>query len=133
MSKSNSKSVYGSRGGQKQIYGIASIPPCDTSLCTDMFPLKLYLDTLTSTIGNLISVVGKFFPSSTSFAQVIADMSVASNLPPGMFVRLVWAKRNPGVRFINSTIDNIHLKQIYLEFDLDWRADPYLTAVIGTV
>ena len=133
MSKSGSKSVYGSRFGEKQIYGISSIPPCDTTVCTSMFPMKLYLDALTNTIGNMIEVIDKFFPATLAFAQVIADMSITSSVPPGMFVRLVWAKRNPGVKFINDTLNNIQLKQIYLEFDLDWRSDPYLTSVLGTV
>ncbi len=132
MSKSGNKSVYGSRYGEKQIYGVSSIPPCDTTLCTNMFPLKLYLDALTNTIGSMLDVIDKFFPSTSAFAQVIADMDVASNVPPGMFVRLVWSKRNPSVKFTNNQLNNIHLKQIYLEFDLDWRSDPFLTAVIGT-
>lgn len=129
---SRNKSVYGSRGGEKQIYGLSTIPPCNPRECADMFPIKLYLDSLTNTIGNLMSVIDKFFPETKSFATVIGDVSARQAMPPGMFVRLVWAKRFPGQVFVNDRLHNLQLKQIYLEFQANWRDDPFLVAVLGS-
>jgi len=132
MSKARSKSVYGERAGEKAIYGISSIPPCNPRECTDMFPLALYLDSLTNTIGNMIGVINKFFPEIKSYAPVIGDMRALQAAPPAIFVRLVWAKRFPNEEFVNDRLHNLQLKQIYLEFQQRWQDDMYLVAGLGT-
>ncbi len=117
-----SKSIFGSQIGRKQIYGSA----CNSTLCNELFPMDSYLDSLSVTIQQMISIIDKFFPETISYANVVADMSATSIASPGLFVRLVWAKRNPGIKFVNNELNSIHLKQIYLEFGLDWKTDPYL-------
>lgn len=124
---STSKSIYGAPSNKKPIYGINNtVNKCNTNLCSDMFPLDTYLNSLKSTVGVLISVIDKLFPNITAQAPITGSLGAVTQVPPIMFCRLIWAHKNPGDVFTNTELQIIQLKQIFLQYGLDWRADPYI-------
>lgn len=124
---STSKSVYGSTSNKKPIYGMkTNVNKCNTNLCSDMFPLDTYLNSLESTVGVLISVIDKMFPNFTGQANVKGSLSSVTKLKPPIFCRLIWTYTHPGESFTDTEAQIIQLKQIYLQYGIDWRTDPFI-------
>ena len=142
----------GSRSGcSKSIYGA---PPCrpreivveeaheigvsdgvgggDTA---DSIRARLNLSKLFADYAKLVDVtakiINKFFPAITLNSNVIADMGAKMQLSPSLFTRLVWAQRNKGTKYdATSRLHLTQLKDIYLEYDMDWTKDPVLSTVV---
>lgn len=75
-------------------------------------------------------IINKFFPTITLNSNVVADMGAKMQLSPSLFTRLAWAQRNKGTKY--DTTSRLHLtqlKDIYLEYDMDWTKDPVLSTV----
>ena len=75
-------------------------------------------------------IINKFFPAITLNSNVVADMGAKMQLSPSLFTRLAWAQRNKGTKY--DTTSRLHLtqlKDIYLEYDMDWTKDPVLSTV----
>jgi len=78
------------------------------------------------------TIIRKFFPATLVGSGIIADMNAKVELSPSLFVRLVWAQRNDKKKFESSMLQLGQLKDIYLEYELDWTLDPVLKKVVWT-
>lgn len=78
------------------------------------------------------TIIRKFFPATLVGSGIIADMNAKVELSPSLFVRVVWAQRNDKKKFDSSMLHLGQLKDIYLEYELDWTLDPVLKKVVWT-
>jgi len=79
------------------------------------------------------NVVEKLFPQAQAQAPWVAQMSARGGIPVPYFIRLAWRKRFVGETFIGTPIQIGQLKDTYLEYQMDWRTDPYLRANIRDI
>ena len=101
--------------------------PCVTA--PTLLDFKLF-DNLLAVLSITKTIIKQFFPSSTIFANVIADMGAYVNVPPALYVRFVWSKRFPGIKFDKTNMTMLfQLRQIYGEYGFDWTTDPILSKV----
>jgi hypothetical protein len=92
---------------------------------------SVYLETLSTLVETIRQVVGEFFPKWVGYAQVIGELGATSMVPAPIFVRFVWAKTHPGVKYTNSEYQQFELIDIYLQNPpLNWKDDAYITVTL---
>jgi len=77
-------------------------------------------------LGELRHTVDFLFPATTAKAPFVAEMSARGYIPASYFVRYAWRQKFKGVAWVNSCTQAGQLKDLYLEFGLDFSNDPYV-------
>jgi len=97
------------------------VPQCDEELEDALQDLYTFFDLVKGTIK-------QFFQAKGIVAQKIADMTASIYMSPPLFVRAVWVQRHKGILFdMDDPSCNNQLKDIYLEFGMEWFQDPILS------
>lgn len=125
------KSIYGSSFGCNSNATATiihnTIQHIDDTNNTDFQTL---LQNYVSLITVTSSLIKQFFPGAIVSTSVIADMGVKLNLSPSLFTRLSWATRNKDIKFDSKSMIHLtQLKDIYVEYDMDWTNDPVLKKI----
>ena len=114
-------SIY---GGGKTYY---TQPPLSDDKCC--FDALIALSALFSAIENAVEI---FFPSTSIIAPMIAPMGAKAKVSNKVFVRLTWRQQYPGVVFHpDSLLQRLQIKDIYLQYDMDYTGDPLFTDELG--
>lgn len=117
------RGIYGTSGTAKLIYGLGAATACDPTVTCATGPLMIaFLQLVESTRG----VVDKLFPAAEIKANFITPLAARGFIPPLYFVRLAWRQKFKGVEWLGSYTQAGQLKDLYLEFGLDFSKDPYV-------
>lgn len=77
------------------------------------------------------TVIDKFFPGITVKAPFVAAMEAKASINTNVFVLLKWMKLFPGVPLDkDDPKDLLKLKNLYIQLNLPWIADPLLREAI---
>jgi len=129
--------VYGTTyqymsGGTSSIYGgiqITQFIPVTACTCTSTIDPMDALKSLMGFLEQLKSAIADFYVGAHINAPLVAKMTVRGAMSFGIFARLEWSRRNPGVFFDKSSPSDINgLKDIYLSLGRDWRMDTFLVS-----
>jgi len=77
-------------------------------------------------LGELRNTVDFLFPAITAKAPFVAEMTARGYIPATYFVRYAWRQKYPGVVWTGTCIQAGQLKDLYLEFGLDFSTDAYV-------
>jgi hypothetical protein len=77
-----------------------------------------------SLLGSVTTVVERLFPTVNTKAPYVAKMSARGGIPPQHFIRIAWRKKYAGVIYLGSAIQIGQIKDLYLEYGLNWQNDP---------
>jgi len=114
------RGVYGSSGTAKLIYGLGAKSNCNqVDTCLTGPTMTAFLGLL----GELRSTIDNLFPAITAKAPFVAQMNARGYIPAPYFVRYAWRQKYPGVAFTCSRIHIGQLKDLYLQFGLDYSGD----------
>ena len=114
-----------SRSLLKSIYGPGTTTVCVPTACDE--ELEDALQNLFTFFDLVKGTIKQFFQAKGIVAQKIADMTASIYMIPPLFVRAIWAQRHKGVLFDSDDATcNNQLKDIYLEFGMEWFQDPLL-------
>jgi len=117
------RGIYGTSGTAKLIYGIGTKTACDPTVTCATGPLMMaFLQLVESTRG----VVDKLFPAAHVTSKFITPLAARGSIPPLYFIRLAWRQKFKGVEWVGTCIQAGQLKDLYLEFGLDFSSDPYV-------
>jgi len=117
------RGIYGTSGTAKLIYGLGKATACDPTVTCATGPLMIaFLQLVESTRG----IVDKLFPAANATANFIIPLTARGFIPPLYFIRLAWRQRFKGVEWVGSCIQAGQLKDLYLEFGMDFSNDPYV-------
>ena len=132
MSNRSRRPIY---GGKPKI--VITTPADDTTdtvpLCAEEGPgiRDAYL-AVEASILKVQQSLQQFFDPMRAVSQFIAKMSARGFVPIPIFVRLYWREHDPDVRFdINNAIHRLQIKDIYLMYGWDYRADPLFKDALG--
>jgi hypothetical protein len=117
--------MYGRRNLiSRPIYGTGCVTTYNDCLGSELSVLL----TLKDLLGAVANVVDKCFISSGGVrARVVGNLSVASEMSPAVFVRLIWLNTHKNQRYTNSAIQQLEIINIYLQHPtLNWRDDKYI-------
>jgi hypothetical protein len=84
--------------------------------------MMAFLQLVESTRG----VIDKLFPAAQVKSVFITPLAARGGIPPIYFIRLAWRQKFKGVEWVGSCIQAGQLKDLYLEFGLDFSSDPYV-------
>lgn len=90
----------------------------------------VYMESLSTLLTAITTVVSKFFPNFVGYATIIGEMSAECAMPAPLFMRVIWVKEHPDQKYTNSEYQQYEVIDIYLRYAMDWRADPYLTVTL---
>lgn len=117
------RGIYGTNWMAKPIYGNCAKTACNQPVTCDTGPIMLaFLELVESTRG----IVDRLFPAAQVKANFITPLKARGFIPPLFFIRLAWRQKYKGVIWLGSCIQMGQLKDMYLEFGMDWTIDPYL-------
>lgn len=124
-----SSAVLGSAGSVSFNNALVGSSYCQTLMCPDLD--KVFSD-FAEFVKFVEQTVQKSYPITAVITEFVAAMSAKTGVRPVIFVRLVWRERNPGIYFdINCPLHRMQIKGIYIEFDVDHRADPLFKDTLG--
>jgi hypothetical protein len=106
--------------------------PCGPapSACPSLFKQTL-TDLLALTNITKISI-DKFFPPAMSFAPFVAVMTYTATISPIVFIYMKYIEYYPDTRIsLSDTISLNNLKDLYLQYNMDWQNDPTLGTAIA--
>ena len=95
--------------------------------CTDTLALRALQDLVTA----LYNIIETSFPPEVATSAFIAKYTVPARANPFTFVRFAWIKENPGKKLYPSKYSALVIKDLYLQYDLDWTNDPLILAYLG--
>jgi hypothetical protein len=111
-------------GGGRTYY--TQHPLSDDKCCFDAL---IALSALFSAIENAVEL---FFPSTSIMAPMIAPMVAKATVSNKVFVRITWRQQYPGVVFHpDSLLQRLQIKDIYLQFGMDYSNDPLFNDELG--
>jgi hypothetical protein len=124
-----SRSIYGSNAGSRPIYGISK--KLDSScICEPTVSPLVALSTLQGILADLRVALERFYNQTFGIAPLAADMSMRAVVSTPVFMRMLWIKENPGVKFDKTNLTHLNgLKFIYNLQNRDWRNDPLFKAI----
>ena len=108
----------------RPVYGKRCLPAAGEGPCVADI---VYLESLSTLLTAITVVVSKFFPNFTGYAPIIGEMTAETAIPAPLFIRVIWVKEHPDLKYTNSEYQQYEVIDIYLRYGLDWRTDPYLT------
>jgi hypothetical protein len=117
-------SIYGRAQGKPiPIYGISKVSESQPCGCPG--GMNALLSNMVMMFKATQRVINAFFPTANAFAPIVADMNAEVSTEPFIFVRLVWAYKNPGKAFNKTSYrDLIDLLDIYYQYLMDPTTDP---------
>lgn len=120
-----------------QLYGrcsrtMMSRGPCYSlpSACPSLFKQTL-TDLLALTNITKISI-DKFFPPARSVAPFIATMTYSATISPIVFIYMKYIEYYPDTKISLSDLISLNnLKDLYLQYNMNWQNDPTLGTAIA--
>jgi hypothetical protein len=132
-----SKSIYGSAksgmaGFTPPIYGYGRPLSCDCD-CQPTVDPRIALQNLLNILHGLLMSLKQHKVGESVNAPLVTKMGVKGIMSFALYSRIVWAKLHPDKLFNKtSTTDINSLKDIYLSYNQDWRADKMLVKLSQT-
>jgi len=104
--------------------------PQNNSACPTQFK-----QTLTDLLGLTAIVrtsIDKYFPFEKTYAPFVSVMPYTASISPIVYIYLKYIEYYPGAKISLDDVFSLNnLKDLYLQYNLDWRSDPTLAAAIA--
>ena len=73
-----------------------------------------------------------YFPFEKTYAPFVAVMPYKASISPIVFIYLKYIEYYPDTKIsLDDVISLLNLKDLYLQYNMDWQNDPTLAAAIA--